>query len=420
MNARSFFDTQGSPSGAIEIQTNDSTVYNINGTIYQGTAGLAQVNKLQINTIVEAYGTLGDLNNIKPNFVATQVFAGVSVENVLTDRITGTVSSRSGNTLHITGAEVEARNFSVATGVTLSFQDDLTMTIGPDTLVNVDGHPELTNVTTDYISVGQQVDIEALAVTDSSNNPVLDANGLPTWTAASGLVRLTPTTGWGVLSAAASGGLTSQLLSLGGAIPTSLSFTGTNSNPNAYAISTSGVDTSSLTNSTGNLFRFTGLITPFGMAPPDFIADSATDASGTDQVMTVEWVSAGTVTPFVTKDANGLVVNIAGGAFARNPLVQSGPLYINNSHNTIDLTTLPSNVTIVPNTSPTLTGQFTIGNPTSTTGLAVFHSFGDFVNDINTVLNGSGNVFLKLVAVGRYNATSNVFTAYRIDAVQAP
>ena len=30
MNARSFFDTQGSPVGAIGIQTNDSTTYNIN------------------------------------------------------------------------------------------------------------------------------------------------------------------------------------------------------------------------------------------------------------------------------------------------------------------------------------------------------------------------------------------------------
>ena len=108
MNARSFFDTQGSPVGAIGIQTNDSTVYNINGTLYQGAAGLDAINKLQINTIVEAYGSFGDLNNIKPNFVATQVYAGVAVENVLTDRITGTVSSRNGTTLHIKGAEVEA------------------------------------------------------------------------------------------------------------------------------------------------------------------------------------------------------------------------------------------------------------------------------------------------------------------------
>jgi len=417
MNARSFFDTQGSPSGAIEIQTNDSTVFNINGTLYQGAAGLAQIKNLQINTIVEAYGTIGDLNNIKPNFVATQVYAGVAVENVLTDRITGTVSSRDGTTLHIKGAEVEARNFSVPTGVTLSFQDDLTMTIGPNTLVNVDGHPELTNVPTDYISVGQQVDIEALAVIDSSNKPVLDANGLPTWTAANGLVRLTPTVGWGSLNSAGSGDLSANVTALGGFEPSTLTFSGTNSDPTAYTISSAGLDTSALT--AGSLFRFNGLITPFGMAPPDFVADSVTPGSATDQVMTVQWVGggSGTTTPFVSKDANGLVVNISGGGLRSAPLVQTGPLYGGLPLGYINLATLPTNPTIV--VDPALYAQFTIGNPTSTTGLSVYHDYNSFLTALGTVLNGT-NTILTLVAVGHYNPTTNVFSAYRIDMVQLP
>jgi hypothetical protein len=414
MNARSFFDTQGSPSGAIGIQTSDSTVYNINGTLYQGAAGLAQINKLQINTIVEAYGTFGDLNNIKPNFVATQVFAGVSVENVLTDRITGTISSRSGNTLHIKGAEVEARNFSVPTGVTLSFQDDLTMSIGPDTLVNVDGHPELTNVTTDYISVGQQVDIEALAVTDSGGNPVLDANSLPTWTAASGLVRLTPTTGWAAQNSVGSGNVSANLVSLGGFEPATLNFTGTNSVPTAYTVSTTGLDTSSLAASP--LFRFDGLVTPFGMAPPDFVADSVTAASSTDQVMTVQWSNNGNPFALNTKDGNSLVVNISGQFLQATPVVQTGPLYLNSPQTTFNLETV-ANPTIVFDGSRT--GQFTVGNPTSTTGLSVFHDPSSFVSYLNTAQNGA-NTFVTLVAVGKYNATSNTFTAYRIDLVQLP
>lgn len=414
MNARSFFDTQGSPAGAIEIQTSDSTVYNINGTLYQGAAGLAQIKKLQISTIVEAYGTFGDLNNIKPNFVATQVFAGVSVENVLTDRITGTVSSRSGNVLHIKGAEVEARNFSVATGVTLSFQDDLTMTVGPDTLVDVDGHPELTNVTTDYISVGQQVDIEALAAVDSSNNPILDANGLPTWSATSGLVRLTPSVGWGTLTANGSGSLTTNLMTLGGFDPGTLTFTGTNSDPTAYSVSTGAIDTSAV--ATGSLFSFAGLVTPFGMAPPDFIADSVTAGPATDQVMTIEWTS-GTATPFSSVDAtNGITVNVAAG-FVAAARVQTGPVYINTTTNTVDLTGPLTNPVISPD--PALQGQFTIGNPTSTTGLAVFHDFSSFASAVNTVLNGT-NTILTLVAVGKYDAVTGHFTAHRIDLVQLP
>lgn len=414
MNARSFFDTQGSPSGAIEIQTNDSTVYNINGTLYQGAAGLAQINKLQINTIVEAYGSIGDLNNIKPNFVATQVFAGVSVENVLTDRITGTVSSVNGTTVHIKGAEVEARNFSVATGVTLSFQDDLTLTVGPNTLVNVDGHPELTSVSTNYISVGQQVDVEALAVTDSSGNPVLDANSLPTWTAASGLVRLTPTTGWATIGSVGSGDVSANLVSLGGFDPATLNFTGTNSVPTAYTVSTNGIDTSSLAASP--LFRFDGHVSPFGMTPPDFVADSVTSAATADQVLTVQWTGTGTNAPFVSKDANGLVVNITGGgSLAKTPVVQSGPLYLTSAATTTSLSGV--NPTIVAD--PSLHSQFTIGNPTSTTGLAVYHDYSSFVTALGTVLNGT-NTVLNIVAVGHYNATTNTFTAYRIDMVQLP
>jgi hypothetical protein len=416
MNARSFFDTQGSPAGAIGIQTNDSTVYNINGTLYQGAAGLAAVSKLQINTIVEAYGNIGDLNNAKPTFVATQVFAGVSVENVLTDRVTGTVSSRSGTTLHLKGAEVEARNFGIPTGVSLSFQDDLTLTIGPDTIVNVDGHPELANATTDYISVGQQVDMEVLPVLDSSNKPVLDANSLPTWTVANGLVRLIPSTGWAVQNSTGAGDISANLVTLGGFEPATLNFTGTNSAPTAYTVGTGALDTSRL--AANPLFRFDGLVTPFGMAPPDFVADSVATVTATDQVMTVQW-TGGTASPLISKDANGLVVNITGatGGFVSAPVVQSGPLYVQDARTTFDLSANAVNPTIVAD--PALHSQFTIGNPTSTTGLAVYHDYSSFLTALGTVLNGT-NTVLTLVAVGHYDVTSNKFTAYRIDMVQLP
>jgi hypothetical protein len=419
MNARSFFDTQGTPAGAVEIQTNDNTTYNINGVPYKGAAGLTAVNQLQINTIIEAYGTFGDLNNIKPNFVATEVYAGVAVENLLTDRITGTVASRVGNTLHIHGAEVEARNFTVPIGVAVTFQNDLTLTVGDATLVTVDGHPELPSVPTQYLSVGQQVDMEALAVTDSSGNVVDDANGNPTWTVANGLVRMIPSTGWGVLNPAPASGISANLVTLGGYETGALTFTGTgsaiDSTAAAYAIDTTGVDTSTL--GLNQFFRFDGLVTPFGTAPPAFTASSVTAASATDQILTVEWIVAGTATPFVTKDANGLVVNIAGGSLGTTHTVQTGPLYVQNTTTTIDLTSPQVNPIIVAD--PTLTSQFTVGNPTSTTGLAVFHDYTSFLSDLNTVLNGT-NTIQKLVAVGKYNQATNTFTAYRIDMVQLP
>jgi len=417
INARSFFDTAGQPVGAIGIQTDSNTTFNINGTIYQGSAGLTALSKLQLNAIVEAYGKIGDLNNVKPNFIATQVYAGVAVENVLTVRITGTISSRNGNTLHIKGAELEAFNASTPIGELVSFQDDLTMTIGSDTVVNVDGHPELQNLTTDYLSVGQQVDMEALAVTDSTGAIVKDAAGNATWSVGSGLVRLTPTTGWAVQNSAPASGISANLISLGGFDAATLDFTGTNSVPAAYTVSTTGVDTSAL--AANPVFRFDGLVSPFGMAPPDFVADSVATATATDQILTVEWSGSGTTTPFITKDANGLVVNISGGSLGATHAVQTGLLSVANPATTIDLTNPVVNPVIVAD--PSLTAQFSVGNPVSTasTGIAVFHDYNSFLTALNTALNGT-NTIAKLVAVGKYDPATGQFTAYRINLLQLP
>ena len=417
INSRSFFDTVGQPVGAIGVQTDSNTTFNINGTIYQGSAGLTALSKLQINSIVEAYGTFGNLNNIKPTFVATQVYAGVAVENVLTVRITGTISGRSGDTLHMTGAELESFSSSTPIGELVTFQDDLLMTVGADTVISVDGHPELQNVTTDYLSVGQQVDMEALAVTDSAGNLVRDGNGNPTWSIANGLVRLTPTTGWAVQNSAPASGISANLISLGGFGMSELNFAGTNSIPSAYTVSTTGLDTSAL--AANPVFRFEGLVTPFGMAPPDFVADNVATATATDQVLTVEWSGSGTTTPFITKDANGLVVNISGGSLGATHTVQTGLLFVSDPATTIDLTSPMVNPVIVAD--PSLTAQFAVGNPVSTasTGIAVFHDYNSFLTDLGTVLNGT-NTIAKLVAVGKYNTATNTFTAYRINMVQLP
>jgi hypothetical protein len=235
------------------------------------------------------------------------------------------------------------------------------------------------------------------------------------------LIRLTPSTGWGILNAPPASGISANLLTLGGAQPSALAFTGTGSaagadaDPTAYAIDTTGVDTSAIAAS--SVFRFDGLVTPFGAAPPDFTATSVTAGSATDQILTVEWTGTGTATPFVSKDGNGLVVNISGGSLGATHLVQTGPLTITDPSTTIDLTSPQVNPIIKPD--PTLTSQFAVGNPISATGLAMFHDYTSFLTDLGTVLNGT-NTIQKLVAVGKYDQTTSTFTAYRIDMVQFP
>jgi hypothetical protein len=421
MNTRAFFDVRTNPVGAVEIQTDANTTYNVNGVAYTGASGLAALSKLPINSIIEAYGSLGTLTALKPNFVATEVYAGISVENLAADRVTGTVTSRSGNTLNIHGAEVETRDFSgtVTIGTVVSYIPDLPVTVDSTTIVSVDRHPELQNLSIQNISIGQQVDLEGVALDSTGAQTTVNVASVR---AIGGLVRLIPTAAWGVLKTAQAGSATASLISLGGYGPQSFTYTGTGSptgadaDPNSYAINTGTIDLTAQA-ATTPLVRFDGRVTPFGAAPPDFAADAATLGSATEQVLTVEWVNGGTASPFVTADSTGLVVNMSDANLGTSHTVQMGPLYIASTASTTDLTNPKVNPKIVVDT--TVNGAFAIGNPSSTTGLSSFNSYASYLTQVTTVLNGT-NKIQKLVAVGKYDKTTGTFTAHRIDMIQLP
>src|SRR5262249_25572862 len=156
-------------------------------------------------------------------------------------------------------------------------------------------------------------------------------------------------------------------------------------------------------------------VAPFGTAAPasgipDLTASvvtagdpSITGFQAAEQVMVFEWTGSGTTAPFLTgPTSSGLVVNIDNTGLAGTPYVQTGPAILN-------LKTDDVSPTIVPDS--TRPGQFAIGMATSTTSINVFHGFADYVTHINSALNGT-NTILKLVAVGSYNQSTHVFTAY--------
>ncbi len=411
VNAFSFFDSPSyvaAAQGALEIQPNSQTTYNINGVVYRGANGLAAIGSLPLNTIIAVYGSLGSLTGQQPVFNATQVYAGTAIDNVLETRVTGTVASRTGNTFHVRNAELvqtgAAGGAATPTGVLVRFLNDVTVTVGSSTLVSVDGQPELTS-NSQSISVGQQVDLEGAATTNSTT-------GATTVDATAGLVRLTSTAAWGTLVSGQAGSATVNLDSLGGLEPAALTFTGTGSatgadaNPTAYAINTGTVDVSA--QPAGTLLRFDGLVTPFGSAPPDFTAAAITAGSATEQVLSIEWTGTGTTAPFLSLGSSGLVVNIDNASLGTTHFIQTGPTQI-------DLKNPDVSPTIVP--APAVTGQFAIGNPATSTGISTFQSFASYLTQLNTVLNGT-NTVLKLVAVGTWDASTHTFTAYRIDMVQ--
>jgi hypothetical protein len=411
VNSRPFFDIISSPKGAIQIQTDANTTYNVNGLILKGADGLTAISKLTINSMVEAYGTLDltALNSAKPIFKATEVYAGVAISNGLTARILGTVASRSGNTLHIHGAVTAQPILDYITDETLSFVDDLPVTVGSNTLVSVDGQPDA-NATIQNLSIGQNVDLEGVVT--------FSTTGIPTSAdLTQGLVRLSSTPVWGTLNTA--GIPTLNVTSLGNYQPEVFTFTGTgaatgaDSDPSAYVVTNlSATDLSAAPANT--LVRFDGMVVPFGAAPPDFTATTAVLGTNTDQVLVIDWVTGGEANPFVSVASDGITVNMSAASLGSTHIVQTGPLTIQTPATTVDLTNPLVNPKIVAD--PSITGQFAIGN-TGTTGISSFHSYSSFQTQLSTVLNGT-NKIQKLVAVGKWDGAT--FTAYRIDVIQLP
>ncbi|HEV7445299.1 MAG TPA: hypothetical protein VGO18_22075 [Steroidobacteraceae bacterium] len=421
VNSVAFFDSpsySNAPQGAIELKTTDQTTYNVNGTLYRGSAGLTALNTLAINTMIVAYGSYGDITQQKPVINATEVYAGVATEDVLGTRLLGTVASRTGNTLHIRNADlVAARNISFPaygistnSGVFVKFFNDVAVTVSDKTLVSIDRQPEVAG-SAQLISVGQQVEIDGALSVNTAGTSSVDASA--------GLLRLSPTTAWGTLNSATANVATVTPLSIGGVKPAALTFTGTDAagtdpDPAVYEINTGTVDLTAAVNAASPpLFRFDGIVTPFGTAPPDFTATAVTQVTPTapnDQVLAIDWASTGTTAPFLSAGSSGLVVNIDNTSLGTSHVIMIGPT-------SIDLKNPVVSPTIVADAS--LTGQFSIGNPSSTTGISVFHTFAAYLTQLNTVLNGT-NTVQKLVAVGHWDNTGKTFTAYRIDIVQLP
>src|SRR5581483_3038828 len=216
VNAQPFFDFTSQPFGAVDVQTSPQTTFNVNGVSYLGSAGLAALQQLNVNTLVSADGTLGSLDGVTPVFNATQVYAGSSLADQAEDRVRGIVSARTGNTITVQGVTVVDR-LGVA-----DYQPDITMTVGSGTAVSIDGEPTA-DVNSQSISVGQQIDAAGTLT------PAAGTAGVYTsLDATSGSVRLGPTTLWGTLNPGATAGTASvDILTLGNFQPSGFNFAGT-------------------------------------------------------------------------------------------------------------------------------------------------------------------------------------------------
>ena len=397
MNMRPFYDLV-SALGALTVNTNAQTYYNIDGVTYTGAAGLTAISGLLESTSVVAYGTLDSLVGITPSFNATSVYAGSSQEGDLAEYLTGTVTARSGDTLNLHGV-----TYLDPQGV-FQYYADIPVGIGTSTIVSEDG-VAAPNLSLASISVGQQINVSGQAGIDSTTGDLLNLD------ATEGQVRLAQTQLWGTLTSATPTSATVDMLTLDNWTPSAFAFAGTATsgavNPGAYVVNTGAVNESGVT--AGTLLQFNGLVTPFGTAPPDFTATTVTPGSATEQVLICEWPHGGSPTPFSSVSNAGLVVNLSNAALDDVRYIRTGPA-------TLDLKTLPASPLITTVGAPASALQLAVGSFTATNGVSVYNNMADFISKVQATFpagNTTNQVF-RLTAYGQYNSTTNTFVATRI------
>ena len=409
------FDGTAAGLGQLVITPSDNTTYEINGFTSTGAPGQAQLATVAANTVTTVFGTLTVTTGaVSPTptptptpaattspsvlttpvtdtssvtFTASQVLVDGIGTGVASDRVTGIVSARSGNTMGIEDATLIQNN-----GTSTFVPGTTIVNVGPNTLVTFFGEGAVESISPLQISVGSAVEVFGTVGSTSAGQTVIDASA--------GHVRLDLTTASGIVSAQGSASLTLNLTSLGGRAISSFDFAGSGAAPDQYAVATSSLD---LTNSAvGAPVLVSGFTGEFGVAAPTFETAALLDPTTIPAELVIDW-AGGTSAPFTSFDGTSIVLNIANGSIGARHQIQLGSQIIN-------LVGLASNPTITPSSSTATV--FSIGHASSST-VESFNSYNVFVTQLLSELNGT-NLATRMTAIGQYTASTLAFSASSI------
>jgi hypothetical protein len=402
------FNSLTNGGGALTIVPSDDTTYEVNGTATTGSAGLSQLASLGSGTLTVAYGTLASTESTTTTtsstdgtdstavststvtFAATQVLAGGSVQGAGLDRVSGTVSARSGNTLTLEDATLVAADGSEAFLAGTTF-----VIMGPNTVVTEfgNGGAEIFGVL--QVSVGSVIEAFGLVTGASADNATLDASA--------GRVRLDPVTASGLVTAQGSEVLDLNLALLGGRTVTAMNFVGSDATPSQYVVDTGALD---LTYSTaGAPVTVTGFTGAFAAGLPNFTANTLLDPTTIPAELVVDWPS-GTAAPFTTYNSASIDINVVNSAIGTRHQIQDGA-------QTINVVGLAS-VLIVPSSTSSAT-VFTIGHSSSATTES-FNTYAAFIAQLQTELNGT-TLATAVTATGPYTASTFTLSATSITLI---
>ncbi|MDE2306014.1 MAG: DUF4382 domain-containing protein [Gammaproteobacteria bacterium] len=389
------FDDDSGNSGQATVTTSATTSYTINGTGYTGAAGLAQLATLAAGTMTVAYGTL---DRSTMTFTASSVLAGSSVFGSGHDGVVGTVLSRSGNTLTVANGEEEHSDLAGST----AFVHQITVTVGMNTAVSELGQSGA--FTTQDISVGQLAQFSGTLGQDASGNPTLDATA--------GSALLMPSRVSGTVASVSGTVVTLALQSINGSAPSAFNFAGTGSGASSDAVASAytvqlpaAISPSSLTS--GAPVRFYGFVTPFGAAPPDFVALSSVDFANADVQVLIRWSSPGQTAPFSTLTSSGASIS---------PTVLSAAAEFEMRYGFTPITaaSLSGGLNFAPDAAAANPKFLIVHRVTEQADS--FTTFDAFVTALTSDLNGS-TTLVGLAANGPYDGSSATVSADQMIAL---
>ncbi len=374
--------------GIRTVITNDETTYDIDGLQYQGQEGLLAIKGLEPLTAVVA---VGDLKFNPLRFEASEVYAGSSVPGGTLDSVKGSVIARQGNTLTVQGATLIRSDSSIV------FNDQVTIQLGENTSVT-------RQLSTDPfekedISIGQRVMVFGTMINSDPQALELDAT--------EGYVRMLLTTLRGTVvnldESNPTAQVTASLSSINGRQVDIFDFSGTGSDPANdadplnYEISTGTLDLSPLGVDTP--VKISGFAEIFGMAPPDFTAQTIVSLTDLRAYVRVHWAPP-TNEAFESISSEGLTLNMEG-AHLFHHLIRGWMIW--------DLENLPQAPSLVPQEDGQ--GLFVLKYRNTT---QVFLTFDEFTAGLEGLLAEDLRV-KKLGAVGTYDEASATLTAEMIE-----
>ncbi|HEY2462966.1 MAG TPA: hypothetical protein VGI32_02815 [Steroidobacteraceae bacterium] len=417
---RPFFDEVNS-LGIDSIFNDANTVYTFGGNTYVGAAGLTMISQASAgSTVVAAFTTFEPTTTPAAGvnagiFHSKYVVAGGTLEDFFTYGVEGDVTARNGNTLTLHGSTLFANAAQLVQFEPL----DATVLLGPATLVTADGVSTLGPLDYNSVAVGQHITARGLFSQAASGAITLDSTGASATD--TGSVRIQSTELFGSEVSTAAGSLAMNLQFINNWPVSVYNFAG-----NGATTPTPGnflVNTGSLTLPTfaaGDPVWVDGYVSPFGSAPPDFLAQAVSAEATIPATLVVSWTGTGTTAPFAALSATGLSIDLANAAFG------SGQLRIGAE--TVDITTLSASPNIVPAVAsndptsglPLFSPVFSVGpgaiSESVINPILSFNGFGNFVTQLNTTF-ATPTSATKFVARGLFDRTANTFTATSIDVV---